>query len=160
MTLYEALSILVSAGALVTACLSMRRAREAQKQQEQLNRVVEQLSEKQLQHLERTEAETHHARVTVEMGRELGESCFVLVSCGAAAAHDVSLTLIDYPNPNLLWGPSAEALPLSILNVGQRFDVYYRHLLNDPVVAHARTGWIDPDGERRWADFTLSFPVH
>ena len=159
MTRYETLSLLISVAALLIALVSLVRTRKAQQQQERLNKVVEELSQRQMEHLERVEAETQRARVIVEMGREIGESCFVLVNSGAAPAQDVTLQIVDYPNPHLLWGPSAEAFPLPILNVGQRFTVHQRHGLNDPLVVHARTGWIDPDGDQRFADSFLSIPV-
>ena len=93
MSLYELLSIAVSALAAAIAILALNRSGATTKRQLELEERHAELADKQLAMIRKDEEDQSQARVDVELERYGSEGTFTISNCGAAPAFNVQCSI-------------------------------------------------------------------
>lgn len=162
MSLYEALTLLISVLAVAVSVVSLVRTRRVEAEQLRQGRSMANLAERQLERLEEQEQTSSRAHLSVELvpdgelvagGRNYA---VVITNRSGNPARNVRFEFIDTPRSPLLRGDYESKIPAPFLQRDGRIRLFASITHGKPLSYRARVLWQDPDGAERSEEVFLS----
>ncbi|EOD9428715.1 TPA: hypothetical protein P0E26_005032 [Vibrio harveyi] len=154
MSEYEALSIVIACIAALVSLLAIRSNRELQRRSNELQLAQSKLAEKQLEILERDDANSQCARVKIELRKSGSGYKFHLTNTSEQPAKNVSfrLHLQDGTYSPLIESELEEKLPIPVLEPGNSIT-FIAALSSDTAFAYnVELSWTNPDNKEEHID--------
>jgi len=147
MTTYEIITIFVSLVAVVLSIISLVRTRKVQKEQIELQKITAELSRKQIQIIEREQAEQNKAKISVELVRFGNDYRFLISNVGYAKASNIHFDLDqDCQDNPLVQGDYETKIPIPSLNPGSSIELLAAISMGSAGRYHVLVRWDNPDG--------------
>lgn len=147
MTTYELITILISFIAVVISTVSLVRTRKVQREQSELQKVTAKLSRKQIEIIEREQAQQNKAKIAVELIRSGNDYRFVISNIGNAKASNIHFDLDqDCEDNPLVQGDYDRKIPIPSLNPGSDIELLAAISMGSDGRYNVLVRWDNPDG--------------
>ncbi len=154
MSEYEALSIVIACIAALVSLLAIRSNRELQRRSNELQLAQSKLAEKQLEILERDDANNQNARVKIDLRKSGAGYKFFLTNISEQPARNVSfkLHLQEGTSTPLIESELEEKLPIPVLEPGNSVSFFAALSSGTAFAYNVEISWVNPDHEETCID--------
>ena len=157
MTTYEIITTFISLIAAVIATVSFIKTRKVQNEQIRLEKIIAELSSRQIEIIEQEKIEQNKAIIFVELVGIGGDYKFVISNLGNAKASNIHFELDkDCADNPLVEGDYDTKIPVPSLNPGSMIELLTAISMGSSGKYHVLVRWDNPDGTQEEDRFFMA----
>lgn len=154
MSNYEIISILASLLAVVVASISLVRARKVNDKQIEMQKVISELSGKQLELIKSKEMALSVASIDVDLVDYESNYHFIITNNGGSSANRVTFEIEGEYNPIAI-DEIEQKFPISCLRAGKSIELVASLNLGAPDCFNVNVSWENPNGNVKHDTFIV-----